>query len=154
LASNIDAIDAALIGVLGATGVFAVLAVDKLRELAVWPRWIAISLFAASALSSFVGYAYGFINDQPRDVPRPALFVADFARNGSKALARALSAVVHASEQNMRIRTRKRVIALIAIGLLIAGAVVVTYARLTGDVHTPLSPQPMSWYNNGHGRPG
>lgn len=70
--SNIDAIDAALIGILGATGAFTVLAVDKIRELAVWPRWIAISLFGVSAALSFVGYAYGFVRDQPSDVPRPA----------------------------------------------------------------------------------
>jgi glucan phosphoethanolaminetransferase (alkaline phosphatase superfamily) len=132
--SNIDAIDAALIGTLGATAAFAVLAVDKIRELAVWPRWFAISLFALSAALSFVGYAYGFIRDQPGDVPRPAQFVADFARNGSKALARAIRAAVSASERNVRIRTRKRIIVLVAVGLLISGAVVMTYARLTGVV--------------------
>ncbi|MDB5072075.1 MAG: hypothetical protein JWM87_3186 [Candidatus Eremiobacteraeota bacterium] len=130
--SNIDAIDAALIGILGATGAFAVLAVDKIRELAVWPRWIAISLFGLSAVLSFAGYAYGFISDQPEDVPRPALFVPDFARSGSKALARAIRTAVRTSERNMRIRTRKRIIALVTVALLISGAVVITYARLIG----------------------
>jgi hypothetical protein len=130
--SNIDAIDSALIGVLGATGAFAVLTVDKLRELAAVPRWIAIALLASSALVSLAGYAYGFIGRSTRDGPRPALFVPDFSLYGLKAVARAIRETVRRSEENLHIRRRKRIVALAAIALLIAGAVVVTYARLLG----------------------
>jgi len=134
LLANIDAIDAALIGVLGATVAFAVLAIDKILELAVFPRWIAIGFLTVSGLLSFTGYAYGFISGEPIEVPRPVLFVPDFARNGSQAVTRALRATLLASERNRRIRTQKRVIAFVAMALLIGGAGVIAYARLTGAV--------------------
>lgn len=128
--SNIDAIDSALIGVLGATVAFAVLTVDKIRELPAVPRWIAITLLAFSGLVSLIGYADGFVGRSTRDGPRPALFVPDFTLYGLKAVARAIRETVRRSEENLNIRRRKRIVALLAIGLLIAGAVVVTYARL------------------------
>ena len=130
--SNIDAVDSALIGILGAAGAFTVLTVDKIRELAVVPRWVAIGFLAASALVSLYGYAYGFVGRHPRDVPRPTIFVPDFLRYGSKALVRATRETVRRTEENLDIRQRKRVASLIAIAFLIAGAVVVTYARLVG----------------------
>ena len=130
--SNIDAIDTALIGIFGATGAFAVLTVDKIRELALAPRWVAVALLASSALASLAGYAYGFIGRTTRDVPRPLLFVPDFSLYGLRAVARALRETVLESEENLAIRRRKRVVALLAIALLIAGAVVVSYARLAG----------------------
>ena len=130
LLANIDAIDTALIGILGATVAFAVLTVDKIKELRAWPCWTAITFLAVSGLLSFAGYASGFIRGEPIEVPRPALFVPDFARYGSKAIARALHAAVAASEHNRRIRTQKRLIALVAIAFLIGGALVVGYARL------------------------
>jgi len=130
--SNIDAVDSALIGILGAAGAFTVLTVDKIRELAVVPRWVAISFLAASGLVSLYGYAHGFVGRHPRDVPRPTIFVPDFLRYGSKALARATRETVRRSEENLDIRQRKRVASLIAIGFLIVGAIVVAYARLSG----------------------
>jgi hypothetical protein len=130
--SNIDAVDAALIGILGAAGAFTVLTVDKIRELAVVPRWVAIGFLAASGLVSLYGYAHGFVGRHPRDVPRPTIFVPDFLRYGSKALVRATRETVRRSEENLDIRQRKRVASLIAIAFLITGAVVVTYARLSG----------------------
>jgi hypothetical protein len=136
--SNIDAVDSALIGILGAAGAFTILTVDKMRELAVVPRWVAIGFLAASGLVSLYGYAHGFVGRHPRDVPRPTIFVPDFLRYGSKALARATRETVHRSEENLDVRQRKRVASLIAIAFLIAGAVVVTYARLSGvAVGTP-----------------
>jgi hypothetical protein len=136
--SNIDATDTALIGILGATGAFTVLTVDKIRELAVVSRWIAIALLASSALASLAGYAYGFIGGATRDVPRPLLFVPDFSLDSLKAIARAIRETVLESEENLRIRRRKRVAALLAIALLIAGAVVVSYARVAGTGNTML----------------
>ena len=137
--SNIDAIDLALIGILGATGAFAVFAVDKIRELAVIPRWVAIGLLASSGLVSLVGYAYGFIGRSARDVPRPTLFVLDFSSHGMTAVARAIRETVIRSEENIEIRWQKRVAALTAIGLLIVGAIMVTYARLVGPVTSMLN---------------
>jgi len=132
--SNIDAIDVALIGILGATGAFAVFAVDKIRELALIPRWVAIGLLALSGLVSLAGYAHGFIGRSGRDVPRPALFVPDFTSARMSAVARAIRETILRSEENLEVRWFKRVTALTAIGLLIAGAVMVTYARLVGAV--------------------
>lgn len=123
---------------MGATGAFAVLTVDKIRELAVAPRWVAIALLASSALASLAGYAYGFIGRTTRDVPRPLLFVPDFSLYGLRAVARAIRETVLESEENLAIRRRKRVVALLAIALLIAGAIVVSYARLAGSGNTML----------------
>jgi hypothetical protein len=140
IVANIDAIDAALIGILGATAAFAVLTVDKIRELASVPRWIAIALLALSGLVSLSGYAYGFVRGQPRDVPRPARFVPDFSLYGSKAIARAIHETVRRSEENLAIRGRKRILALTAVGLLILGSIVIAYARLTGEGSLPVAP--------------
>ncbi|HEY0395607.1 MAG TPA: hypothetical protein VGD01_14005 [Candidatus Elarobacter sp.] len=136
---NIDAIDAASIGILGATVAFAVLTVDKIREIAEFPRWMALTFLMLSGLVSSFGYAYGFVRGQPRDVPRPSRFVPDFSLHGSKALARATHETVRRSEENLRIRGRKRVMALGAVGLLIAGAVVIAYARLAGGTVPPVA---------------
>jgi hypothetical protein len=108
--------------------------VDKIRELAAVSRWVAIGLLAASALTSLVGYAYGFVGRSTREVPRPAWFVPDFSLYGLKAVARAIRETMSRSEENLNIRRWKRIAVLTAIGLLIAGAVVVTYARLVGAV--------------------
>ncbi|HWT06658.1 MAG TPA: hypothetical protein VN224_12930 [Xanthomonadales bacterium] len=75
--SSLDASDLALIGILGATAAFAVLTIDKIRELATAPRWIAIALLACAGILSLAGYAYRFIGrQQPGYVPRPAIFCA------------------------------------------------------------------------------
>ncbi|MEA2787359.1 MAG: hypothetical protein QOF71_3463 [Candidatus Eremiobacteraeota bacterium] len=131
--SSLDASDLALIGILGATGAFAVLTIDKLRELAAVPRWIAIALLACSGILSLAGYTYRFIGrQQPGYVPRPAIFVPEFTLDGSNALARAIRATVRQSEANLEILRRKRSVALAASVLLLMAAVVVTYARLAG----------------------
>ena len=131
--SSLDATDSALIGILGATAAFAVLTIDKIRELAAIPRWIAIALLACSGVLSLAAYAYRFVGrHQPGYVPRPALFVPEFTLDGSKALARAIRAAVLQSESNLAILSRKRSVALTASVLLLTAAVVVTYARLAG----------------------
>jgi hypothetical protein len=130
LLSNIDAIDGALIGILGAAVAFAVLTVDKIKELPEPARSVAIGLLAGSGLLSFVGYAYAFVRGEPIESPRPIFFVPDFVRNGPKAIARALHEAIEATEYNRRIRTAKRMGALTAIALLIGGAIVVGVARI------------------------
>jgi hypothetical protein len=131
--SSLDATDSALTGILGATAAVAVLTIDKIRELAAIPRWIAIALLGCSAVLSLTAYAYRFIGrQQPGYVPRPALFVPEFTLDGSNALARAIRAAVLQSEANLGILSRKRSVALIASVLLFLAAVVVTYARLAG----------------------
>jgi hypothetical protein len=131
--SSLDATDSVLIGLLGATAAMGVLTIDKIRELAAIPRWIAIALLAGSAILSLAGYAFRFIGrQQPGYVPRPAVFVPEFTLDGSNALARAIRATVLQSEENLDILSRKRSIALAASVLLRVASVVVTYARLAG----------------------
>jgi fluoride ion exporter CrcB/FEX len=130
LLANIDAIDAALIGILGAVVAFSVLIVDKIKELPPPARWIAVTLLATSGLLSFVGYAYGFLLGEAIEGPRPLFFIPDFARNGPKAIARALRSAVQTNEHNRRVRTLKRTTALVAIGMLIGATAVVAYTRL------------------------
>jgi hypothetical protein len=138
--SSLDATDSVLIGILGATAAFAVLTIDKIRELATVPRWIAIALLACSGVLSLTAYAYRFIGrQQPGYVPRPALFVPEFTLDGSIALARAIRAAVLQSEANLGILSRKRSVALTASVLLLMAAVVVTYARLAGPPGLALS---------------
>jgi hypothetical protein len=130
---SLDATDSALIGILGATAAVAVLTIDKIRELAAIPRWIAIALLACSAMLSLAAYAYRFIGrQQPGYVPRPVIFVPEFTLDGSNALARAIRATVQQSEENLNILRGKRIVALIASVLLLLAAVVVAYARLAG----------------------
>ncbi len=131
--SSLDATDSVLIGILGATAAFAVLTIDKMRELAATPRWIAIALLACSGVFSLAAYAFRFIGrQQPGYVPRPAIFVPEFTLDGSNALARAIRATVRQSEENLDILRRKRSVALTASVLLLIAAVLVTYARLAG----------------------
>lgn len=130
--ANIDAVDTALIGIFAAASAFAIFAVDKINELADTLKWLAVVLLAASALLSVVGYAFGFVLSEPRDVPRPLRFVADVGLYGTSALARAIRETVRRSEENLKVREVKRIFALASLGVLIAGVVVVTYARLAG----------------------
>jgi len=132
--ANIDAVDTALIGVFTAVSAFTILAVDKINELAAVPRWLAVGLLAVSGLLSLSGYGFGFVLSRSRDVPRPLSFVTDFGNYGSLALARAIRETVRRSEQNLRVRAVKRLFVLGAVIVLIAGVVVVAYARLAGHV--------------------
>lgn len=136
LASN-DSTDNALIAVLAGTAAVAALAIDKIRETATTSEAVALGLLSASALASLVGYAlsYPWTNAfNTRDGTRPRRFVPDFVDNPEAATALAIEELTRSGEANLRLRRAKKAMVILAVILLLAGAVVVAVARLNGKV--------------------
>ena len=134
LIANIDAADNVLTAVLAGVLAVAVFTIDKIRELQIPDKWIALSLLSAATCVCVAGYLTGIAwrGVGSRDGVRPKRFIPEFARRSDEATADAIRQLSEACEANLSIRRRKRLLAIVALVMLVAGTVVVAVARLHG----------------------
>jgi hypothetical protein len=136
IASN-DLTGNVLMAILAGSVAVDVFAIDKIRELAGITEWIALVMLGCSAAACMFGYALSFPWTKAfdiRDGTRPERFISDFADNPGAATVRAIVELTKSGEANLRIRRVKKMYAIVALTLLVAGAVVVALARLSGKV--------------------
>jgi len=135
LAGSINAIDTALTAILAGALAAVLFTVDKLIILPRAPGVSALVLFGCSATTCALGYFVGlFSGIRDPDAMRPRKFVADVVDQPGSALVGAVYAQMETAEVNMTIRLYKRIAALIALVMLIAGVVSITMARWTAIV--------------------
>ncbi len=135
LVANIDAIDAAVTAVLAGNVAIAVFAIDKIRELHRMEECWAIVLLAGSLLACVCAYVIGFpLGTSDRDGVLPSRFVLDFTDSKNAAVSSAVETVLQSGMKNVTVRAWKRALVVAAIMLLLASAVVVMFARLSGNV--------------------
>jgi hypothetical protein len=132
LVGNIDAIDTALTAILAGALAGVLFAADKLSYVPPGLGVCALVLLGCAAAMCAVGYFVGALSGiRKRDGMRPHNFIADIAKHPGLALTGAIRAQMESGEANMTIRLYKRVAALIAVLLLIAGVISVAIARWT-----------------------
>lgn len=133
--ANIDAIDTALTTILAGNVAVLVLAIDKIKELVPTESACAILLLSVSMLACVIAYALGFsVHASKRDGVRPRIVIPDLLERPNDALAAAVIDLVSAGEHNLTMRFLKKSLAVLAILLLLAGAVVIALARASGSV--------------------
>lgn len=137
LIANIDATDNALMAILAGTVALGVFAIDKLRELAPESERVVLALLGASALSCLIAYTMPlppFRAFRARDGIRPKYFIPDFTEDPQEVTMRAIKQLTRSSEANLGIRQAKKIGAVLAILLLLAGAGVLTMVRVRGNM--------------------
>ena len=133
--ANIDAIDTALTTILAGNVAVLVLAIDKIKELAPTQAASAIVLLSVSMLSCVIAYALGFsVHASKRDGLRPRMVIPDLLERPNDALIAAVIDLVSAGEHNLTMRFLKKSLAVLAMLLLLAGAVVIALARASGGM--------------------
>jgi hypothetical protein len=134
--ANIDAIDTALIAILAGVVAVIVFSIDQLHDVHAAETLIALALLATAAVVCVTGYVIGFPWRGPRfsDFVSPALFIPDFAQQPGVAATNAIRHLMVAGNLNLRLRWRKRLLAVGALALLLAGMAVVAAARLHAKV--------------------
>jgi len=133
LIANIDAIDTAVTAVLAGNVAIVVFAIDKIRELHHAEECWAIGLLAGSLVACVSAYVIGFpFGANDRDGTVPTHFVPDFVARRDAAISSAIETVTQAGLKNVVVRLWKRALVVAAIVLLLAGGVVVAYARFGG----------------------
>jgi hypothetical protein len=115
LIANIDATDNALMAIFAGTLALGVFAIDKIRELA--PEHGRI--------------VRGFSN---RDGVQPKYFIPDFTADPQAATMQAIEELTRSGEANLAVRRSKKIAAVLAILLLLAGAGALTIARVRGEM--------------------
>lgn len=121
LVQNLDALDIALLTILGVDVAFSVFAVDKIFRLDCASQTYAIDFIAGSVVASLLGYAVGILG-APRDGIKPGELVADLAERGTDALGDAVRELVRNGEKNLGLRLVKRILAVTAVVLFLVGA--------------------------------
>jgi hypothetical protein len=135
LIANIDAIDTAVTAVLAGNVAIAVFAIDKIRELHHTEECWAIGLLSGSLLACVFAYVIGFpVGALRRDGTLPRRFIADVITRRDAATSSAIETAMQAGELNLTVRLWKRALVVAAIFLLLAGGVIVTLARLSGNM--------------------
>jgi hypothetical protein len=136
LIGNIDAVDSALTAILAGVVAVAVFTIDKVRDFSVPDRWVALGLLGGATVACVLGYVVGVAwrGFENRDGVRPIRFIPDFARMADEATAEAIEQLAQACEMNLSIRLRKRLLAILALVLLLIGTAIVAVARLNGKV--------------------
>lgn len=141
--ANIDALNAAAVGILALPAAFAVFAIDKIREL---PRELgsfSLILLALSAVTGVVSYEFGYLfwnrrSEQERqegvppriqDSINPRRFVTLYSLRGSDAVYLQVDQTLNTSARNASLREWKRWWARASLLLFLAASVVVTAGR-------------------------
>jgi hypothetical protein len=134
--ANIDAIDTALIAILAGVVAVMMFAIDKLGDVQARETVTALGLLSAAAVVCVVEYAFGFARRglRIRDFVLPSLFIPDFAQQPGIAATNAIRHLMVAGNLNLRLRWRKRMLAVCALALLLAGVAVIAAARLHAKV--------------------
>ena len=118
--ANIDALDVALVGIIGVDVAFAIFAVDKLKRLDCRTEWEAIACVVACAAICLIGYVCGFWGT--RDVIAPKPLIADYGLRGFDAITKAVGVLARRGRQNARIRSAKRIAATLAMIIFLASS--------------------------------
>jgi hypothetical protein len=137
LIANIDATDNALMAILAGSVALGVFAIDKIRELAPESERIVLALLGASAFSCLIAYTMPlplFRAFRTQDGIHPKYFIPDFTDDPQGAMMRAVKQLMRSGEDNLAIRRAKKIGAVLAILLLLAGAGMLTMARVRGNV--------------------
>jgi hypothetical protein len=130
LAGSINAIDAALTAILAGALTAVLFTADKLVDLPRTPGVCALVLFGCSAMICALGYFVGLLSGmRDPDVMRPRKFIADVVEQPGSAIVGAIYAQMETWEANMTIRLCKRIAALVAVVMLIAGVISIAVAR-------------------------
>lgn len=135
IVANIDAIDTSLTTILAGNVALLVLAIDKIKELAVMEAALASACMCVSTAASVIAYVLGFsVHGSDRDGLRPRILVPDMTVRPKEALIAAVVDLMSAGEANLSMRSRKKGLAVVAIVLLLAGAVVIGLAQAKGSM--------------------
>jgi hypothetical protein len=132
---NLDAIDAALTGILAGAVAIAVFTIEKIIHVATLAERAAIVLLAASIACCAVGYLVGFTSRvSNRDGVRPRAFFGDLTMRPREAMLGAVQALIAASETNLSVRLCKRILAGCAVTFLVAAVVIVAVVQSEGGM--------------------
>jgi hypothetical protein len=135
IVANIDAIDTSLTTILAGNVALLVLLIDKIKELAVMEAALASACMCVSTAVSSIAYVLGFsVRGSDRDGLRPRILVPDMTVRPKEALIAAVVDLMNAGEANLSMRSRKKGLAVLAIVLLLVGAVVLGIARAKGSM--------------------
>ena len=135
IVANIDSVDTALTTILAGDVAVLVLTIDKINELARAESACAIALLSVSTLACVIAYVLGLsIRASKRDGLRPRVVIPDLIERPSEALIAAVIGLVSAGEHNLTMRFVKKGLAVLAILLLLAGAVFIALARAGGNM--------------------
>jgi hypothetical protein len=137
LIANIDATDNALMAIFGGALALGIFAIDKIRELTPENARVVLALLGASACSCLIAYTMSFPllrGFSIRDGVQPKHFIPDFTEDSQAATISAIEELTRSGEANLAVRRAKKIAAVLAILLLLAGAGVVTVARLRAGV--------------------
>jgi hypothetical protein len=130
LLGTIDAIDTALTAILAGDVAVVIFTIDKMAVFEPQKEVTAVVLLGGSILACAVGYIFGFRpHGSNPDGVRPRIFIADLSASRDESMLGAIEELVAAGEINLTIRFVKRMLAICAIMLLLAGVVVVALAR-------------------------
>ncbi len=133
LIANIDATDNALMAILAGIVALGVFTIDKIRELAPQSERVVLALLGTSALSCLIAYTMPLPLFRTQDGIRPKYFIPDFTEDPQRhdGAVRQLS---RSGEANLAVRRAKKIGAVLAILLLLAGAGMLTMARVRANV--------------------
>lgn len=152
--ANIDALNAAAVGIIALPAAFAVLAIDKIRELAPELAAFSLILLALSVVGGVISYEFGYFfwnsrSDQERDddVPpriqdsiNPRHFVTLYTLRGSDAVYEQVDQTINISARNASLREWKRRWARASLLLFLVAAIVVAVGRGLAPRETPAKP--------------
>jgi hypothetical protein len=119
LLANIDALDIALLTILGVDVGFAAFAVDKLRRLDCRTEWDAIACIICCAGLCLLGYVCGVWGTRNGIAPEP--LIADYRERGGTAISTAIDVLARRGRQNAWISCTKRIIAATAVIVFLTG---------------------------------
>lgn len=134
LIANIDATDNALMAILAGIVALGVFTIDKIRELAPQSERVVLALLGTSALSCLIAYTMPLPLFRTQDGIRPKYFIPDFTEDPQGATMRAVRQLSRSGEANLAVRRAKKIGAVLAILLLLAGAGMLTMARVRANV--------------------
>jgi hypothetical protein len=135
IVANIDAIDTSLTTILAGNVALLVLVIDKIKELAVMEAALASACMCVSTAVCVIAYVLGFsVHGSDRDGLRPRILIPDMTIRPKEALITAVFDLMSAGEDSLSMRSRKKGLAVLAIVLLLAGAVVIGFARAKGSM--------------------
>ena len=129
LIATIDAIDTSLTAILAGDIAVAIFMIDKVAAMPNPSKFLALLSLAGSMLACAVGY---FVRPQGRtgDGIEPGPFISDISERQEEAVVGAIQSFIISAEANIVARFLKRLLAIVAIGCLIAGVGAVALARL------------------------
>ena len=152
--ANIDALNAAAVGILALPAAFAVFAIDKIRELPSELGTFSLILLALSVVTGTISYEFGYLfwnrrsDEERRDEVPPRIqdainsrrFLMLYSLRGSEAVDAQVDQTLNTSARNAVLREWKRRWARASLVFFVTAAIIVTLERASAPKERVTSP--------------